>query len=247
MTMDGIKCVFFDWGGTLCTVTRQQDTFRECAEAAQRSTRLFNYRFNGDATMQLADRFVSEHHQADHDDGHPEIDLAPIVRQWLDEQAGQSPASNTVDTVCGAFWQAWVGCLDEIPGSRHTLIELQQRGYRLGIVSNCATPKPFCLAELDRLGFRNALSVFTFSSQIGRRKPHGDVYAHAMKQIDGVSPHEILFVGDSPINDVVAPAALGMKTALLPDHAGHWPPHHYDRAHPDLGLNTVADLLDTLH
>jgi HAD superfamily hydrolase (TIGR01549 family) len=244
--MDDIKYILFDWGGTLCNVNREYDTFHQCARAGHQTALRHGYPIRDGDENYLADQFITEHGQASIQDDHPEIRLDPIVRQWLSRLVDRDHPPEIINAVCDAFWAEWVGCLDEIPRSRETLVQLKCRGYRLGIVSNCATPENFCHAELDRLGFRCALDVFSFSSQLGRRKPHPDIYAHALNQIGHSVPHEVLFVGDSPINDVVAPAQLGMKTALLPDHAGHWPPHHYARARPDLNISTVADLLDCL-
>ncbi|HSW45288.1 MAG TPA: HAD hydrolase-like protein, partial [Phycisphaerae bacterium] len=52
----------------------------------------------------------------------------------------------------------------------------------------------------------------------------------------------VLFVGDSPLLDVAAPAAMGMKTALVDSKPGFWPAKDLVSASPDLHLETVADL-----
>jgi putative hydrolase of the HAD superfamily len=53
----------------------------------------------------------------------------------------------------------------------------------------------------------------TFSSEVGVRKPHREIYADALKKL-GADPSRTLFVGDRVREDVQGPQALGMRAVL---------------------------------
>jgi putative hydrolase of the HAD superfamily len=89
---------------------------------------------------------------------------------------------------------------------------LLERGLRLGIVSNNATPPRLAQAEIGpELGRR--VETVVFSSDTGKRKPHPLIYRTACERL-GVEPEACFFVGDRVREDVTGPAELGMRSAL---------------------------------
>ncbi|MEP0844479.1 MAG: HAD family hydrolase, partial [Phycisphaerae bacterium] len=187
---------------------------------------------------------------------HREADLADVLAQWANTHArgpGEEPlaaGSEPVQAAVEAIGRAWVGSLDPFPESAETLRTLKSRGYRMGLVSNCMIPRAYCLEELDRQGFGGLLDFHVISSEVGYRKPSPRIYeaalARAYPQGRPEDLSRVLFVGDSPAFDVIAPAAMGMKTALIECHKGPWPAEDYAAARPDLTLAGVAELIERL-
>ncbi len=114
-----------------------------------------------------------------------------------------------------------LGLLDEeissaraFPGVLTLLRFLKRRGLRLGLVSNLAAPyKEPCAS----LGLLDLFDVVTFSCQVGKAKPNDEIYLEHCREL-GLAPEEILFVGDSMRNDVVAPRKLGMQSVRAANH-----------------------------
>lgn len=96
-----------------------------------------------------------------------------------------------------------------LPGVRALLAFLKRRGFRLGLVSNVASP---FTAPVDRLELSAAFDATVYSCEVGVTKPDPAIYAVAFARLD-VRPDRTLFVGDNGPNDVRAPAALGCRTA----------------------------------
>ncbi len=244
-----VESIFFDWGGTLAGTAREADNWIACARRA--AAVLFadqDERLESSARL-LTERNAEARLSADRDTAHREVDVAAMLSAWATEVTGQTPSDDRARQIAEAFWTGWLGVLDPISGAREALAECKARGYRLGLVSNVAAPAPFALAELDRLGLLTPLDACTFSSVTGYRKPHPSIYRIAIESLhpDAPPPPErMLFVGDGPGPDVIAPQRLGMKTVLVHDPDGHWPAEDRAEARPDLRIDHVSELLESL-
>ncbi len=72
--------------------------------------------------------------------------------------------------------------------------QLQQAGYRLGILSNtCETHWPFCYEHYRVVA--DGFACYALSYEIGAMKPSGEVY-RAAAELARVAPEEIFFVDD---------------------------------------------------
>ena len=95
--------------------------------------------------------------------------------------------------------------------SLSTLVDLQESGYRLGLISNFEGWLEKLLIELE-VGHLFETSVI--SAFEGLEKPDPAIYELALERagIDaGVAAH----VGDSPVNDAAPAASVGMVPVLL--------------------------------
>lgn len=92
---------------------------------------------------------------------------------------------------------------------------LKQRGVKLGLVSNASSAHK---GPVARLGLDALFDAAVYSCDVGRTKPDPEVYRELCRRL-GVAPEAVVMVGDSLANDVVAPAALGMR-AVRVDPAG---------------------------
>lgn len=96
-------------------------------------------------------------------------------------------------------------------GARNVLPLLEQAGIPFGILTNGSSYKRVTV-RASGLGHRAHCVVV--SRDYGARKPDGDIFRHAARHL-GVSPREVLMVGDKRQADVEGAHRVGMKTAWL--------------------------------
>ncbi|HPA95535.1 MAG: HAD family hydrolase [Thermoanaerobaculia bacterium] len=103
------------------------------------------------------------------------------------------------------------------PSVRSLLGFLRRRGFRLGLLTNSGSPfrEPFADAGLDTL-----FDAVLFSCDLGAKKPAAAAYQAILERL-GVAPEEALMIGDSLPNDVVAPAAAGLRSLFVGESRRH--------------------------
>ena len=97
-------------------------------------------------------------------------------------------------------------------GSEATLCALQEKGYRLGIVTNGPCVQQH--RKLDVSGLRPLLDTVLVSSEEEVAKPDTELFCRAAARL-GVSPAQCVFVGDHPVNDIDGAVRAGMKAIFL--------------------------------
>ena len=94
-------------------------------------------------------------------------------------------------------------------------IEAIAARYPLAVVSDAIHSPGRCLREwLERHGLLRHFRAFAFSDEVGRSKPHPDMFHRAAAGLE-VSVSERLHIGDREHNDVCGPHALDMKAILF--------------------------------
>ena len=149
---------------------------------------------------------------------------------WAAETALR-PATQAIVSALGvpqlsdAQWKALRGAFLSIPFTRyaHTeavplLSELQERGFRLGIISDWDDTLESVLTEC---GLRPFFTTITASHAVGRTKPHVSMFQDALRQMK-TDPSDCLHIGDWYELDVCGARAVGIE-ALFFDHAGRTP------------------------
>ena len=103
---------------------------------------------------------------------------------------------------------------DPVPGIGDAIETLAAR-YPLAVVSDAIHSPGRCLRTwLERHGLLRHFGAFAFSDEVGRSKPHPDMFHRAATGLD-IGVNEMLHVGDREHNDVCGPHALGMKAILF--------------------------------
>ena len=103
---------------------------------------------------------------------------------------------------------------DPVPGIGDAIETLAAR-YPLAVVSDAIHSPGRCLRTwLERHGLLHHFGAFAFSDEVGRSKPHPDMFRRAAAGLD-VGVNEMLHIGDREHNDVRGPHALGMKAILF--------------------------------
>ncbi len=100
-------------------------------------------------------------------------------------------------------------------GALDVLRVLASHGLALGLVCNTGrTPGKMLRLVLERLGLAFYFSVFSFSDEIGLRKPHPEIFHRTLREL-GVMPTEAAHVGDTLTSDVEGARGVGMRAIHL--------------------------------
>jgi HAD superfamily hydrolase (TIGR01549 family) len=95
--------------------------------------------------------------------------------------------------------------------THHVLSKLKEKGMKLGLISNLATPykEPFFREGLDHY-----FDTLVFSCDEGMKKPQQEIYLLACERLT-VRPSDATMVGDSLICDYNGALTAGLKAILL--------------------------------
>jgi len=109
---------------------------------------------------------------------------------------------------------AEVASAELFPETRDSLTQLRKAGFKVGLVSNLASPYA---AALEACGIQNLFDVMVFSFQEGLAKGQPGnlgIYQRAHERLS-VPLAECLFVGDSVVADYSGPIEAGMQAVHL--------------------------------
>ncbi len=87
----------------------------------------------------------------------------------------------------------------------------KKEGYKLGLISNLATPYKEAVKNLD---LEKYFDYITFSCDVGYQKPQKEIYYHTLLQLK-LQSQQAIMIGDSKRNDFDAPTSLGMYARHL--------------------------------
>ena len=133
------------------------------------------------------------------------------------------------------------------PDALDTLRWLQERGFKLGAVTDRAFGGPRFMAELEEYGLGGFFGVVTISSEVGYLKPHPKIFQHALDAL-GVKAEETVMVGDSLRSDVAGAKGLGMVAVWKrppldePTEAGSDKTDVTGEAAPDYSIDDLGEL-----
>jgi len=132
------------------------------------------------------------------------------------------------------------------PDVKHTILELDRRGYRLGIIANTITETEIP-DWLESEGLTPYFKAVVLSSKLGCRKPGTEIYLEAARRA-GVEPARSVYVGDNPIRDVEGTRQAGFAMAIIlidPANPAAKPTEiPSGENQPDRIIHACGDLLD---
>lgn len=100
------------------------------------------------------------------------------------------------------------------PRAAASLRRLHELGFRCVLACNTQRPGPRRHRTLVDAGIADCFTAVLCSSTLGIRKPHPDFYA-AVWRAAGCDPGQVVFVGDTPRNDVAGPRQVGAHAILV--------------------------------
>jgi putative hydrolase of the HAD superfamily len=199
-----LKAVLFDWGGTL-----MQEEWSDEIALEVHTAGLTAIARDGLPSAEVFTQYLSEHDE-ELFAGEDEIDLAAVMRSSFVHH-GVDLGDEDLRLFLTAVHDAWAPYFS-LAASTHALLEsLRNRGLRLALVSNTASPEWLLHPVLERQGLVERVDAIVLSSEVGKRKPHPAIFERALAELD-VRPDEALFVGDRLEADVAGASRVGMPT-----------------------------------
>jgi putative hydrolase of the HAD superfamily len=227
-----LDAVLFDWGDTLME-WRWED---ELLAAGHRA----GLRAIGRDDVELTEHFRERYEPLFWAPGTvEELEYPGLVRQLLGDFALEL-GDDELERFLEAEHAAWAPA--RVLGSTtHALLEaLRGRGLKLGVVSNAFDPPKLLHRDLADSGVAERVDFAVFSSEVGKRKPHPEIFGRALDAL-GVDPEAALFVGDRLYEDVRGAGEVGMTTVqALWFRADESP----DGGEPDFMAFTQMDVLN---
>jgi putative hydrolase of the HAD superfamily len=138
-------------------------------------------------------------------------------------------------------WEAVPGVVP-FPDTHHVLEAIQAEGYKIGLITNAYQPMWMRDGELVHYDLLRFFSARITSGDTGFIKPHPAVYWRMLGLL-GLMPHEAIFVGDRPAQDIAGAHGVGMLGVLMA------PPHlsfELEGVVPDYTIASLSELLPIL-
>jgi putative hydrolase of the HAD superfamily len=99
------------------------------------------------------------------------------------------------------------------PGAEETIVELKQRGYRLGIISNTMSSLDIP-RSLVTFGWKDYFDVVILSSVIKFRKPAPEPFLEAAQML-GVLPSQCAYLGNRVSKDMIGCKRAGFALGVI--------------------------------
>ncbi len=184
----------------------------------------------------------------------PEVDILQIWREVLTQHQAKK-ISESVVTKLALAYEFRVNPVWPMPGLVEVLQVLQGRGMSMGVVSNAQffTPHLFpALTGRTLMEWGISESLCAWSWIEGVAKPCRSLFMQVLDRLGqrGISPEEVLFVGNDLRNDIWPATELGCRTALFAGDARSLRLRESDEQvcglQPDLVITELPQLLHVL-
>lgn len=233
-----IDAVFLDLGNTLRVLVKDED---HMAAARREITRLVGTGEDPSAFCEkLAERYKEYRKWA-----FETLTEAPEAELWTRWLVPDFPAERIAPLggeLTYQFRQS-MGRRVLVEGGRQVVVELDRRGYLLGIISNLIGTREIP-DWLEADGFAPYFKSVLLSSIYGKRKPDPSIYIEAAHRA-GVAPSRCAYVGDNLKRDVSGTRAAGFGLLII-----MIPPEELsqvvltDENRPDRIIHRFPELLD---
>jgi putative hydrolase of the HAD superfamily len=229
-----IRAVLFDWGDTLMEFAFDEELVKASHRAGLRAIG----REDLDITEHFRERFEPLFAVPGTIE---EIEYPGFVRDILGD-FGVEISDEELNRFLDAEHKAWAPAR-RLGGTTHALLDaLRARGIRLGLVSNAFDPGWLLHQDLDEMGIGERIDFAVFSSEVGKRKPHPDIFRRALEALE-VGPERAVFVGDRLFEDVRGAGEVGMTTVQALWFRAD---EHPDGREPDFQAFTQMDVLNVV-
>jgi putative hydrolase of the HAD superfamily len=235
---ENIEAIFLDIGNTLRILL---DDGPHRAAARKKITELLGSNENPEAFCEKLDARYKIYRKWAFDN----LTEAPEADLWTRWLAPDFPAERVAPLGFELTYQyrQSMGRRVVVENGKEVVVELHQRGYTLGIISNLITSQEIP-DWMEEDGFTPYFKSVVLSSVFGRRKPDPEVFLEAARQA-GVEPERCVYVGDNPKRDVIGARQAGFgMVVLIIDPAKLDEKPITDENKPDLVIHKFSELLD---
>lgn len=118
-----------------------------------------------------------------------------------------------------------------IPGAKEALLQLKQKGFPMGIITDTMYPLEWKMRRLEKAGVAEFIDFIACSTDLGAHKPDPAVYSYAIQQAK-LTPAETAFVGHLGV-ELAGAHKAGMTTIAI---------NHDEGAEADFYCNSLLDL-----
>jgi putative hydrolase of the HAD superfamily len=237
MTAD-IQAIFIDLGNTLRTLVKDEE---HMARARQEIVRLLGAKEDPVVFCEKLDVRYKEYRKWAFEN----LTEAPEALMWTRWLVPDFPAEK-VAPLGGELtylYRQSMGRRVVVAGGKEVVVELDRRGYTLGIISNLIGTREipeWLVAE----GFAPFFKSVVLSSVLGIRKPDPAIYLEAALRA-GVQPANCAYIGDNLKRDVTGTRAAGFGMLVImisPKDLSE--ATITDENRPDVIINEFRQLLD---
>lgn len=237
-----LKAVLFDMGSTLIEFENYTwDVLRvDCARRGHEF--LKGKRVNVPDFEEFSTLLDGEFHKARKGvEGSLDEFNAEMVARNLFGVLNLSTSDGLSESFMEEFYQPISDQLTLMDGAEDVLSYFKDGGLKIGIVSNTIFPESYHIPELKRFGLYPYLDAHFFSSSVGVRKPHPEMFLRTLKALE-VDPSHAVFVGDRLVEDVGGAQKVGMKGIL----ASHERRDYSAPITPDARIEDLKELPETV-
>jgi len=167
---------------------------------------------------------------------------------WISEALKQlglavSAEDPRIKTAVAAFFEDYLNALTLRPHAKKTLARLAQ-AYQLGIISNY-TYAPLIHAGLRKLKINRFFNIIVVSDEANWRKPSPKIFLEALKRLR-LKADQVLYVGDTPLEDIEGAKQAGMKTVFIPSQFNSLEDMQKAPVQPDYVIQKLSDVFKIL-
>lgn len=189
---------------------------------------------------------------------HPEVDIPQVWSRVL-ARLPAGPPTNEISEArlrkLAVEYECRTNPVWPMPGMGETIEALSRRGEFLGIVSNAQFYTPllfhaFLKRSPEALGFDPQLCSWSY--RLGEAKPSTGMFRPILDQLQGrgITPGQVLYVGNDMLKDIWPASRLGCRTALFAGDRRSLRLRGQDPRcsdlQPDLVIGDLRQLLDSV-
>lgn len=127
--------------------------------------------------------------------------------------------------------------------TRNTIVKLHEKGYYLGIISNNSIRNVEYI--LEREDIKKYFNKTVISEAVRERKPNLKVHMKAFEEIAKEEYHNIAFVSDELLEDLLVVKILGVKTIWYEQEIDNrWKKKEEILIEPEYRIKSMKELLD---
>lgn len=151
-----------------------------------------------------------------------------------------SPAGASLGALAEALTRAHMAGVRSVtaaPPAYAAIVPRLAQRYRLGLLSNFDDARAGREILADT-GVSDHFEVVVLSAEVRLRKPNPEIFRGLLRRLE-LAPGDVLFVGDSPREDVAGARAAGVPVVWLSENKGEFPP---DVEAPDFTIGNLTEL-----
>jgi HAD superfamily hydrolase (TIGR01549 family) len=243
------RTLTFDWGDTLASNSSmpykatQQLCLDRLAQALRAAGSAPEADFSERCQKELAVDWMRTMDRVANPD-HQEFDFRAMAEGWVQRVRTDRTDDTAAAAALAAMFDRMSDTVIPYAETMPVLTALQQRGYRIGILSHVPWPGDVCRRWYVRHGLAHLVDFYSLSSDVGWIKPNPRHFTHALAQAN-CAPGDILHIGDHPWRDVEGAKAAGFATALRLTQ-GIYDEAHLTSCGADHVILRLTDLLEIL-